>query len=59
MKTYTKSPGTENIEELEITIDKFIDLGLEDKGDLTAAHDSLEYKKDRKRTWKLPTNNML
>ena len=48
LRTFAASPGTEHINEIEKSIDKFIELGLEDKGDLSKAQDAFDYKTDRK-----------
>ncbi|KAH3793457.1 hillarin-like [Dreissena polymorpha] len=43
-----KAKGTKCVEELEGEIEKFQKLEMEDKGELQAAQDALEYKKDQK-----------
>lgn len=48
VQNMSKSKGTRDIDDLELQLSKFESLDMEDKGELTAGYDALEYKKIKK-----------
>ena len=48
MQKYASTKTTKDLADLEMAIERFEKLDMEDKGDLAEAHDALEFKKVQK-----------